>query len=86
MPDEKKRRRSDLFRFLGIASTVGINMVVSTFAGFAIGYWILDRYFGTFPWFTGIFLLLGIISGFRYLIRVARRAGEDREQGTGGKE
>jgi ATP synthase protein I len=76
MPDERKRRRSDLFRFLGIASTVGINMVVSTFAGFAIGYWILDKYFGTFPWFTGIFLLLGIISGFRYLIRVARKAGK----------
>jgi len=76
MPDERKRRRSDLFRFLGIASTVGINMVVSTFAGFAIGYWILDKYFGTFPWFTGIFLLLGIISGFMYLIRVARKAGK----------
>lgn len=79
-PPKKEEDRSGFFRFLGVASTVGINMVASTFVGFALGYWVLDRYLGTFPWFTIVFLLLGIAAGFRYLFRIARKA-EEREEG-----
>jgi ATP synthase protein I len=84
-PFKKKRLRGDFARFLGVASTIGINLVISTFMGFAIGYFLLDRYvfpelfsFNTFPWFTIIFLLLGIAAGFRYLFIIAKKAGEDR--------
>lgn len=68
-----------LFRLIGVASTVGINLVASTFVGFAIGYWLIDGHLSTFPWFTILFTLLGIASGFRYLFRVARRTGEDKK-------
>ena len=62
-----------LFRQMLYASSVGINLVISTFIGLAIGYG-LDKLFGkTFPWLTIIFLILGIISGFRDLVRLARK-------------
>jgi ATP synthase protein I len=54
------------------AASVGLSLVVSTFIGLAIGYW-LDKLFNTSPWLTIIFLILGIVSGFRELIRMARR-------------
>ncbi len=58
------------------ASSVGIQLVVSTFVGLAIGYG-LDRLFGTSPWLTFIFLIIGIISGFRELLRIARKSDND---------
>ncbi|MFI5296343.1 MAG: AtpZ/AtpI family protein [Thermodesulfovibrionales bacterium] len=55
------------------AWSVGLNLVFSTFIGLAIGYG-LDKLFKvTFPWLTLIFLVLGIISGFRDLVRLARK-------------
>ena len=75
-PSNEKERKREFARYLGVASTVGINMVLSTFIGFAIGHWLLDRYLNTDPWFTIIFLLLGIASGFKHLFKIAKRAGE----------
>lgn len=55
------------------AWSVGLNLVFSTFIGLAIGYG-LDKLFKvTFPWLTMLFLILGIISGFRDLVRLARK-------------
>ncbi len=73
-PERGREQKREIFRLIGTASTVGINLVVSTFVGFAIGYWFLDRFFNTFPWFTIIFLILGVFSGFRYLFKVAKKA------------
>jgi ATP synthase protein I len=61
-----------LFRQLLEASTVGLNLVLSTFVGLAIGYG-LDYLFHTSPWLTIIFLIIGIITGFRELIRIAKK-------------
>lgn len=72
MPEEKS-----LFRQLLKASTVGINLVISTFVGLAIGYF-LDRLLGTKPYLLIVFLLLGIISGFRDLFRMASKGDEDK--------
>ncbi|MEK6528500.1 MAG: AtpZ/AtpI family protein, partial [Nitrospirota bacterium] len=58
-PEEPK---GNFFHLLGTVSTVGINLVVSTFVGFAIG-WGLDKLFGT-SFLKIIFLILGIIAGF----------------------
>ena len=88
-PDEKKQRR-ELFRLISVTSTVGIQLVLSTFIGLAIG-WFLDEHllpkflpFNTSPWFTIIFLLLGIAAGFKYLFKVALRQKDDgdSEQGS----
>jgi len=39
-------------------------MVAATLIGLAMGYH-LDRWLGTNPWMTLIFLCLGIVAGFR---------------------
>ncbi|NTW59402.1 MAG: AtpZ/AtpI family protein, partial [Nitrospirae bacterium] len=46
--EEKDRK---LFRMLGVLSTVGITLVVSTVIGYFIGHY-LDGRFNTTPWLT----------------------------------
>jgi F0F1-type ATP synthase assembly protein I len=72
----EKHKRGDFIRLAGVASTVGINMVLSTCVGFALGYWVLDKYLGTAPWFTIIMTALGIFSGFNHLFKIAKKAEE----------
>lgn len=69
MPEKEPEK--PLFKQLLEASSVGIQLVLSTFVGFAMGYY-LDKFFGTSPWLTVIFLVLGIIAGFYDLVKVAR--------------
>ncbi|BCA78347.1 AtpZ/AtpI family protein [Desulfuromonas sp. AOP6] len=64
--------RSQLIKSVGFLSSVGISMVASTFIGLAMGYY-LDRWLGTSPWLTLIFLLLGIVSGFRNIYILTNR-------------
>lgn len=68
-----------LFKQLLEASSIGIQLVAATFAGLAIGYF-LDRIFGTSPWFTIIFLILGIAAGFMELIKVAKQQDSDADK------
>ena len=65
-------KEKPFFRQLMQASTIGINLVLSTFVGLAIGYG-LDSLFHSSPWLTLIFLILGIIAGFRELLRIANK-------------
>jgi len=60
--------RARWVRSMGVVSTLGITLVVSTLVGFVIGYY-LDRWFNTSPWFTIVFLLFGIVSGFIQIFR-----------------
>ncbi len=70
--EEKDR---NLMRMLGVLSTVGLTLVLATVIGFFIGHK-LDQWFGTSPWLTVLFLLLGIIAGFRNLFVYAKRSQE----------
>ncbi len=83
MPEESKEK--SLFRQLLQASTVGLNLVISTFVGLAIGYgldYAMERWFGlhTRPWLTIIFLILGIVSGFRDLIKMAIKPEDESDK------
>lgn len=75
MPEKKKYEDSP-FRALWRASLVGIHMVSATFVGFLIGHY-LDKFLGTRPWLTFIFLLIGIGAGFRELFKVAKSSSEE---------
>ena len=77
----EKEPEKPLFKQLLEASSVGIQLVLSTFAGFAIGYY-LDKFFKTFPWLTILFLLLGIIAGFYDLVKVARKQNGPGKKGN----
>jgi len=63
-------------KLVGLASTLGLTIVIATFIGLALGLW-LDRVFDTSPWLTVIFLILGIVAGFRNFYRfMSKRAKE----------
>ena len=74
--EEKDRK---LIRQLGVLSTVGITMVAATVIGLFIGLK-LDQFFGTSPWLTALFLLLGLFAGFRNLFQYAKKSQETMDE------
>jgi len=56
-------------RGAGLASTVGLVLVVSTVIGYAFGSW-LDKKLGTDPWLMLLFTLMGIAAGFIEMFRI----------------
>ena len=76
MPEENKNQGSGggLFKNLAMLSSMGIALVAATFIGLLIGYY-LDKYFGTSPWLTIIFLIFGIIAGFKNMYDIIKKYG-----------
>lgn len=74
----------DLFRNLGLVSSMGLSVVIAI----AIGVWLgltLDRWWGTSPWFFYIFMFIGIAAGFRNIQVIAARElrkNRDHENGS----
>jgi ATP synthase protein I len=79
------KRDKPLFRHFLQASSVGLNLVFSTFVGLAIGYG-LDHLFHTSPWLMIIFTILGIVAGFRELVRMAKKQASDDDEGGSDKD
>lgn len=82
-------QRRQLIKSLGFLSGLGISMVAATLIGLSIGYY-LDRWLGTNPWMTLIFLCIGIVSGFRniYILtdrELKRQQAESPEEGDNEK-
>ena len=80
-------RKSDLMRLAGL----GPQLVGCIAVGWAIGYLWLDPWLETFPIFTIVFIVLGVVAGFYelyrelvYLERVEKEDGnEDERDGHG---
>lgn len=49
---------------MSLAGSIGLHMVSGIVVGTLIGYF-LDEWLETSPWLTGIFLILGIVAGFK---------------------
>ena len=56
-------------------------MVAATFIGLGMGYY-LDQWLETRPWFTLIFLAIGVIAGFRnvYILTARELRRQKREE------
>ncbi len=63
-----------ILKGLAALTAVGVTLVASTFVGLLVGLY-LDRVFSTGPWLTIIFLILGIIAGFRNIYYIIKRYG-----------
>ena len=70
------KNKNQMYRGLMFASSLGIAMVAAILIGLFIGYQ-LDKWLDTSPWFTLIFLVFGIISGFRNIFILSNRAMKD---------
>jgi len=68
--NEKDRK---FIRLIGVLSTVGLTLVFATVIGLYIGIKI-DEWLDTSPWFTAIFLFIGIAAGFRNLFVYSKRS------------
>ena len=77
MTDRQDRRT--LFRELGKYSALGLELAISVILGLAIGYY-LDKWLGTGPWMTVIWLGFGFAAGVRSLYRAALRSEKDLEK------
>ncbi len=60
-----KRETVRSLRELAYFSSLGFQVALSIFIGLAIGLYLDRRVFDTSPWFTLIFLGLGIAAGFK---------------------
>jgi F0F1-type ATP synthase assembly protein I len=68
-------RAKDLKRQTSYA-TVGLEFVVSIIFGFLGGRW-LDGKLGTHPWLALTGLVFGLVAGFRFIYRAAKRMNAD---------
>lgn len=75
-----KQDTRDSLMLLSMASTMGISMVLATVIGLGFGYWLDSIIEPKFPWFTMIFLILGIIAGFRNIYIIGKRTQEMTEK------
>lgn len=60
-----------LVSLMGHYGAIGLQMGLSVAIGLVIGL-ALDRYLGTAPWMALIFLILGVIAGFRALFQLLK--------------
>lgn len=83
-PAARKSRRA--YNALS-ASSVGLELGIAVILGVVGGMW-LDSHFGTTPWLMLLFLLFGLVAGFRNVLRAVARAEaaaevEAKEDGRG---
>jgi ATP synthase protein I len=81
-----KKETKQYIRQVVDASTIGFSLAFGIFIGLGIGYW-LDSRLGTWPWLTMIFMIFGIIAGYRNYYRFAKRKqkeAEEEKRGFGG--
>jgi ATP synthase protein I len=64
-----EKNQWDFLKQIGKLLSIGIILVSATFIGLFIGLF-LDKIFKTKPIFTIIFLIFGIIAGFKEIIRM----------------
>jgi ATP synthase protein I len=70
------------------ASSVGLELGLSVGIGLLIGYY-MDKWLGTTPWLLLLWMVFGLIAGFRGVIRAVNRAdraaeSDEKERGNGG--
>ena len=63
---------------MAYASSIGIAMVIAIFGCLFLGVW-LDRKLGTDPYLTLLFLLMGIVAGFRNMYVLIKRSFKDEQ-------
>ena len=72
---EKPTKRNEYMKLLADFSTIGITLSACVFIGFGIGYYLDVKVFDgrTKPWMMLIFLIFGVMAGFKNLYQLARR-------------
>jgi len=75
MEENKRKLYKQVMRY----SAIGLEMGFSVAIGAAIGYY-LDRFFDTGPWLTLVFLILGVVAGFRGLFSLMKEIAKNQRR------
>ena len=77
--------RKEMMKLMAEFGTIGMTVAFSIFIGVWIGYYLDHKVFDdrTSPWFTLIFLLVGIIAAFKNLWGFIRRNTEKKDSKDG---
>jgi len=75
MSEERKKLLKQLLHL----SSIGISMVLAIVFGLVIGVY-LDRWLGTEPWLTIVFLIFGVVAAFRNMFHIIRKYGFPEEE------
>jgi len=67
-----------LIHQLGLLTAIPVVLVAGPIIGFFIGGYI-DRKFGTTPWFTFFFLMIGFAASVRQIIQIINRASSNKK-------
>ena len=70
MPEQEKKQ----YKALMSLTSMGFATVISTLLGFWFGLY-LDGVFGTTPWLMLLFLILGVVAGFRNIYMTIKKSG-----------
>jgi len=70
--DPAARKAKGAFEALS-SSSVGLELGIAVILGLLFGWW-LDKQLGTAPWMMLLFLVFGLIAGFRGVIRAVNRS------------
>jgi ATP synthase protein I len=71
-----QKETRNYIKLMALVSTMGISMVLALVIAIVIGYY-LDKWFRTSPLFFLIFMILGIIAGFRNIYVIMKRTEKD---------
>jgi ATP synthase protein I len=69
-----KRETTRFVREMAYFASVGLSVSLSIFIGLGIGIYLDRMVFGTTPWLTLIFMVLGIAAGFRNIGLAIRKS------------
>lgn len=72
------RSRGRAVGSFGALSAAGISFVLAVVIGVGLGY-VLDRWFGSSPWFFLLFFFLGVAAGVLNVFRISAQFFHDRE-------
>lgn len=60
-------------------STIGLELGLSVIIGLVVGQF-LDDFFGTEPWLFLLFLIFGLVAGYRSVFRLLRKMKSDQPE------
>lgn len=71
-----KRETKEYLNQVITGTSMGLQWGLAVLIGLAVGVW-LDSRFSTFPWLTLVFLVMGVIAGFRNYYRFIRQQQQE---------
>lgn len=77
----EEETKKSIFKVILEASALGINFVLCVVIGIIMGY-LIDKFIGTFPLFSIIFLMAGFAAGVKEIFRFIRKVNRADGQGS----